>query len=210
MPSPFRYYDRMCGKPVVLPDERVILPTYGKDAWVDSPEQLGVYSSSNLGRSWKFLSRLKSPDGALDEPAITRARDGKLVMISRPDGRIAFSGDDGKTWSAPVDFGVKMVAPCLLTLSDGTIVCLFGWGATGGIQIMWSDDNGYTWTTPAADRGFRIDSSVYVYAIGCEMPDGSIYVVYYDPRGNQTESAILSIRVRIRPDRQGIEILPVR
>ncbi len=209
MPSPFAYYDRMCGKPVVLPTGRIILPTYGKDAWTDSPEQLGVYASDDLGRSWSFLSRLKSAGGALDEPALTRAADGTLVMIARPDGRIAFSNDDGQTWTKPAEFGVKMVAPCLMTLKDGTVVCLFGWGATGGIQMMWSDDGGRTWTTPAADRGFVIDSSVYVYAIGCEMPDGSIYIVYYDPRGNQTKSAIWSIRVRIRSDRQGIEILPV-
>ncbi len=209
MPSPFVYYDRMCGKPVVLPNGRIILPTYGKDAWADSPEQLGVYASDDRGQSWSFLSRLKSEDGALDEPAITRAANGTLVMIARPDGKLAFSSDDGKTWTKPQQFGVKMVAPCLMTLKNGTLVCLFGWGATGGIQMMWSDDDGRTWTTPAADRGFPIDSSVYVYAIGCEMPDGSIYIVYYDPRGNQTKSAIWSIRVRIRSDRQGIDILPV-
>lgn len=208
MPSPFEYYDRMCGKPVVLPSGRIVLPTYGKEAWTDSPEQLGVYASDDLGKSWRFLSRLKSNDGALDEPAVTRARDGKLVMISRPAGRIAFSSDEGESWGKPREFGVKMVAPCLLTLKDGTIVCIFGWGPTGGIQMMWSDDNGHTWTTPAADRGFKIDDSVYVYAIGCEMLDGSITIVYYDPRGNQTKSAIWSLRVRIRKDRQGIDILP--
>lgn len=87
-------------------------------------------------------------------------------------------------------------------------MCIFGWGSTGGIQIMWSDDNGHTWTTPAADRGFKIDDSVYVYAIGCETPDGSIYIVYYDPRGKQRETAIWSVRVGIRPDRDGIHILP--
>jgi len=208
MPSPFKYYDRMCGKPVVLPNGRIVLPTYGKDAWKNSPERLGVYTSDDFGKSWKFLSRLKSDDGALDEPAITRAHDGKLVMIARPAGKIAFSRDQGESWSMPQAFGVKMVAPCLLTLKDGTVVCIFGWGATGGIQMMWSDDSGRTWTTPAPDRGFKIDDSVYVYAIGCEMPDGSIYLVYYDGRGNQNKTAIWSVRVRIRKDRQGIDILP--
>lgn len=106
MPSPFKYYDRMCGKPLVLPGGRVLLPTYGKDSWTDSPEQLGVYASDDLGKSWTFLSRLKTDDGALDEPAITRARDGMLVMISRPDGKIAFSRDEGRSWSTPRAFGV--------------------------------------------------------------------------------------------------------
>jgi len=160
MPSPFKYYDRMCGKPIVLPSGSLLLSTYGKEAWANSPEQLGVYRSNDSGKSWQFVSRLKSTAGALDEPAITRARDGRIVMVARPDGRIAFSSDEAKSWTKPEAFGVKMVAPCLLTLTDGTIVCLFGWGSTGGIQIMWSDDNGHTWTVPAKDRGFTIDSSV--------------------------------------------------
>ena len=207
MPSPFAYYDRMCSKPLVLPNGGVLLSTYGKETW-QSPEELGVYRSDDAGRSWRFVSRLAGTAGALDEPAITRAREGTIVMIARPNGEIAFSGDEGRTWSKPAPFGVKMVAPFLLTLRDGTIACIFGWGATGGIQIMWSDDDGRTWTTPAPDRGFKVDPSVYVYAAGCEMPDGSIYMVYYDPHGNQTKTAVWSVRVRIRADRRGIDILP--
>jgi hypothetical protein len=49
MPSPFRYYDRMCGKPVVLPDGAVLLPTYGIDP--GKPEELGVYRSEDAGRA---------------------------------------------------------------------------------------------------------------------------------------------------------------
>ena len=207
MPSPFKYYDRMCGKPVILPNGGILLPTYGMDAW-GSPVELGVYRSDDMGRSWKFLSRLKATVKELDEPAITRQANGDLTMIARPDGEVAFSKDDGKSWSRPQAFGIKMVAPCLLTLRDGTVVCIFGWGSTGGVQITWSDNGGISWTVPAADRGFTIDSNVYVYAIGCQLPDESIYMVYYDPRGKQRETAIWSVRVRIRSDRRGIEILP--
>ncbi len=209
MPSPFKYYDRMCGKPVVLPTGNLLLPTYGMDER-GKPVELGVYRSDDLGKSWKFVSRLKAKTKELDEPALCRADDGTLVMIARPDGEVAFSDDEGQSWTGPQAFGIQMDAPCLLNLKDGTIACLFGWGATGGIQLMWSDDRGYTWTTPAPDRGFKIDDSVYVYAVGAEMPDGSIYIVYYDPHGNQTKTAIWSVRIRIRNDRQGIDILPVR
>jgi hypothetical protein len=208
MPSPFKYYDRMCGKPVVLPDGGILMPTYGMEAW-GPHEELGVYRSDDGGRSWRFLSRLQSSVKVLDEPAITRARSGRIVMISRTEGEVAFSDDDAASWTTPQAFGVKMVAPCLLTMNDGTLVCIFGWSSTGGVQMMWSDDEGQTWTAPAADRGFAIDSSVYVYAIGCEMPDGSIYIVYYDPTNQQTKTAIWSVRVKIRDDRDGIDILPV-
>lgn len=207
MPSPFMYYDRMCGKPVVLPNGHLLLPTYGMPEY-GGAEELGVYRSEDSGKSWHLVSRLKAKQKALDEPAMTRARDGTLVMIARPEGEIAFSNDEGKNWSPPELTGIAMDAPCLLTLKDGTLVCVFGWIATGGIQMMWSDDHGRTWTAPAKDRGFKIDDSTYAYAIGCEMPDSSIYIVYYDPRGDQTQTAIWSLRVRIRPDRHGIEILP--
>ena len=206
MPSPFKYYDRMCGKPVVLPNGHLLLPTYGMPKY-GGYEELGVYRSEDSGTTWKFVSQLKAKLKALDEPALPLAHDGSLVMIARPDGEVAFSKDMGNSWSPPELTGIAMVAPCLLTLKDGTIVCLFGWGPTGGIQMMWSDDHGRTWITPAKDRGFPIDNSAYDYAIGCEMPDNSIYLVYYDPCGDQTRTAIWSLRVKIRPDRKGIDIL---
>ena len=208
MPSPFGYYDRMCGKPVVLPDGGVLLSTYGKDTWT-GPEQLGVYRSDDRGKSWKFVSRLKGTTGALDEPAITRATNGQTVMVARPNGELAFSRDDGRHWSRPIATGIKMVAPCLLTLADGTIVCLYGYGGTGGLQAIFSDDHGHTWVAPARDRGFPIDGSVYVYCIGTELADGSIYVVYYDPNGKQRKTAIWGLRMRIRKDRQGIDLLKI-
>ena len=208
MPSPFGYYDRMCGKPVILPGGDILLSTYGKEHWYGA-EQLGLYRSSDRGQSWKFISRLEGSVGILDEPAITRASDGSIVMIARPNGEISFSTDDGGHWTSPRPFGIKMVAPCLMTLQDGTIVCIFGWGGTGGLQIMWSDDQGKTWTVPAQDRGFTLDNSVYVYGIGQEMPDNSIYVVYYDPAGRQQKTAIWGLRLKINEDRRGIQFLPI-
>ena len=164
MPSPFEYYDRMCGKPLVLDNGDILLSTYGKEHWY-AAEQLAIYRSPDSGKTWKFVSRLEGSTGALDEPAITKAKNGRIVMISRPNGEIAFSSNEGRRWTPPRPFGISMVAPCLLTLKDGTVVCIFGWGSTGGLQIMWSDDHGRTWAAPAKDRGFSIDNSVYVYGI---------------------------------------------
>jgi len=208
VPSPFKYYDRMCSDMVLLPSGSLLFPTYGMDDWGE-PTELGLYRSDDGAKSWQFVSRLAGKIKEIDEPAICRADDETIVMIARPDGEIAYSADEGQTWDGPYDTGVAMDAPSMFTLKDGTVVCVFGWGKTGGIQIMFSDDNGRTWTVPAEDRGFKIDDSVYVYANGCELSDGSIYIVYYDPMGDQTATAIWGIRVKIRDDRTGIDILPV-
>ncbi|MCK4983818.1 MAG: exo-alpha-sialidase [Victivallaceae bacterium] len=208
LPSPFKYYDRMCSDLVLLPNGSLLFPTYGMDKW-EKPTDMGLYRSDDGAKSWYFVSRLKSSIKEIDEPAICLAEDNTLVMISRPDGEVAFSKDEGVTWTKPQSFGVKIVAPNLIKLKNGLLVCIFGWNETGGIQIMWSEDNAYTWTVPAADRGFKIDDITYCYANGCELPDGSIYIVYYDPQGTQIRTAIMAIRVKIREDRCGIDILPV-
>ncbi len=207
VPSPFKYYDRMCSKIAILPGGSLLMSTYGMDEW-GKPTELGVYRSDDKAKSWRFVSRLKGVIKEIDEPAICVAADGSIVMVARPDGEIAFSYDEGETWTRPKGSGIKVVAPALFKLKDNTIVCVFGCLETGGVQTMWSDDNGHTWTIPAVGRGFVLDSSVYDYVSGCELPDGSIYVVYYDPNGDQTKTAIWGLRFKIRPDRQGIDILP--
>ncbi len=209
MPSPFQYYDRMCGKPVILDSGSIILPTYGMDQWQKTFEELGVYRSDDSGKNWKFVSRLKSPKERLDEPAFCLTQNKTIVMISRMDGEVAFSTDEAKTWTVPQSIGIRMVAPCLLTLKNGTVVCIYGGMTKNSVELIFSDDGGQTWIAPGIDHGFMIDNSVYKYAIGCEMQDGSIYLVYYDPKGNQTKTAIWSIRLKIRKDRKGIDILPV-
>jgi photosystem II stability/assembly factor-like uncharacterized protein len=193
---------------VLLPSGSLLFSTYGMEEWGE-PTELGVYRSDDAGRSWRFISRLAGEIKEIDEPAICRTDDGTIVMIARPDGEIAYSTDEGETWQGPYDTGIAMDAPSLFTLKDGTVVCVFGWGTTGGIQLMFSDDGGRTWTVPAEDRGFKVDDSVYVYANGCELPDGSIYIVYYDPMGDQTATAIWGLRIKIRDNRSGIDILPI-
>jgi hypothetical protein len=205
LPSPFVYYDRMCSDLILLPNGSLLFPTYGMDKWGE-PTELGLYRSDDGAKSWHFVSRLKSSVKEIDEPAVCLAEDNTLVMIARPDGEVAFSKDEGVTWTKPESLGIKVVAPNLIKLKNGLLVCIFGRDA---IEVMWSEDNGHTWIVPAANHAFMIDDSVYCYANGCELPDGSIYIVYYDPKGTQTRTAIWGVRIKIRDDRCGIDILPV-
>lgn len=214
VPSPFKYYDRMRSKLVLLPSGDVLFATYGMDSYTGKIN-MSLYRTDDGGQNWKLVSVQSSPTSDMDEPAICLAADGTLIMVTRPDGEFLYSKDEGKTWSTPMSTDIKMIAPCLLTLKDGTIVCLFGKMGNyaeipNSIQMIWSNDNGHTWVAPAEDRGFMIDNTAYLYSNCCELPDGSIYIVYYNPVTiDQKRTAVMAIKVKIRSDNSGIDIISI-
>ena len=225
-PSPFKYYERMCAGFVKASDGSVLAPTYGKDS-LKGPDRGAVYRSTDGGAAWKLLAVFDtdSSEAGFDEPAVAEVAPGKLVAIARTEGDICFSEDMGKTWTAPATFGMRMWAPKLLTLRDGTLLCLYGYhrvmpkgkpfawdrvsGAWNFINAIWSLDGGKTWIAPASDHGFTVDDSVYLYAGGVEMDDGSVWCVYYDKGKDQTRTGTWSIRFRINENKDGLDILPV-
>ena len=152
-------------------------------------------------------------DHDLDEAHTTELPDGRLVMIARPEGDICWSNDGGHTWSRPVTFGMRMYAPTLYVLRDGTLVCLHGSYApgAGGLRVIFSTDGGETWIAPSPKYGFLVDHS-YGYGQGMELPDGSMYVLHISTGGHRTKDAqtnsIWSIRLRVRQDHSGVDLLP--
>ena len=212
LPSKFRVYERCYGGVLRMPDGCVMAATYASETGKGEELKAPVYLSDDKGDNWKCISVIESDSHDLDEPAIAVLPSGRLIMMARPDGAVFFSDDGGKRWSGPEDFGMKMYAPVLIVLQNGTVVCLFGsYGSgRGGFQVIFSIDEGQSWIGPAPDRGFPIDNSAYGYGHGCEMPDGSIYCVYYD-RGvqQQRKTAVLATRFRIRKDKSGIDMLSI-
>jgi hypothetical protein len=68
--------------------------------WIDA------YSSSDNGRTWKFLAKIADTGSANgNPPAMTITKDGRLCVVygERDNGtiRIVYSSDQGKTWSEP-------------------------------------------------------------------------------------------------------------
>jgi photosystem II stability/assembly factor-like uncharacterized protein len=170
-----------------------------------------VYRSTDRGATWKLLSKVTT-DKNQHEPSLARLKDGTLVMISRPEGTITWSSDDGKTWTDPITFGVRMFAPTLLVLADGTLLCHYGSYGHGGLRALFSTDGGHTWVAPAQRKGFLIDRT-YGYSRSCLMLDGSAYLAYIGTGGHRTDQAasnmIWSIRLKVRKDHSGIELIPV-
>ena len=139
--------------------------------------------------------------------------DGELVMMARPEGDIFWSRDHGRTWTPPVTFGMRMFAPSLYVLKDGTLLCLHGSYAPGhgGLRAIFSRDGGRSWIAPAKDHGFLVDNA-YGYGKAMELPDGSLFVTYLATGGHRTGDAqsnsIRCIRLQVRADHSGIELLP--
>ena len=76
--------------------------------------------------------------------------------------------------------------------------------------MIFSRDGGRSWIAPAKDHGFLVDSA-YGYGKAMELPDGSLFVTYLATGGHRTGDAqsnsIRCIRLRLRADHSGIELL---
>lgn len=198
---------------VELADGSILQPAH---AWYE-PERagksvIGVFHSKDRGENWELLSKVEA-DHPLTEPEMTRLEDGTLVLITRDEGDICWSTDNGETWTPPVSVGMRMYAPALCVLEDGILLCCFGaHGGGGGVQAIFSTDGGHTWMAPAKDHGFRVDQT-YGYSQNCPMPDGSAFLTYLQNGGHKWEDAannsFWGIRLRVRDDHSGIELLPV-
>ena len=210
LPSPF-LSDETNGPMVLLQDGSILLTISGtpKDG---GPAQAAVFTSEDRGASWKLRSTIKA-DHDLDEANATRLPDGRLVLMARPEGDISWSSDQGRTWTKPVTFGMRLFAPSLYKLRDGTLVCLHGSYAPGhgGLRLIFSTDGGQTWIAPAPNHGFLVDNC-YGYGKAVELPDGSLLVADQGSGGHTTADArnmsLRLLRVRIRPDHSGVDLLP--
>ena len=209
-PSPF-VADETDGPMVLLKDGSILLTISGVPKQ-GGPAQAAVFTSRDRGATWKLLSVIKTGHD-LDEANAVQLADGQWVLMARPEGDICWSGDQGRTWTPPVTFGMRMYAPSLYVLDDGTLVCLHGCYAPGygGLRLIFSTDGGHTWIAPAKDHGFLVDHC-YGYGKAMALRDGSLLVVDQGTGGHSTPDAknmsLRCLRVRIRPDHRGVELLP--
>jgi sialidase-1 len=196
---------------VLMHDGSVVLAINGRAKTVPF-DQAAIVRTIDRGETWQTLATIKT-NHDLFEVSVAELPDETMLMIARAEGDICWSHDHGHTWTEPVTFGMRMFAPSLKVLRDGTLVCLHGSYApgAGGLRMIFSTDGGKTWIAPAKDHGFLIDYS-YGYGKSMELPDGSLYIVYIATGGHRTEDAkqngVRCIRVRIRPDHSGIDLLP--
>ena len=134
------------GHLVELPSGKILMPVWGAfrlgERW-----QVGVFESSDGGRTWKNYKQIaydpqagSRPDNGFNETTIAQLPDGTLVAILRqqrvgaPAGPTdvytepadnfyrAISRDSGKTWSRPERLALIGTSPALHVLPDGTLM----------------------------------------------------------------------------------------
>lgn len=206
--TPFTY-DETDGPLVRLKNGSVLIAINGRPR-SGPPDQAAVLRTTNRGRTWKTLGTVQAAHD-LQEVTVAELPGDELVMMARPEGDICWSRDQGRTWTAPVTFSMRMFAPSLYVLQDGTLLCLHGSYGRGGLRVIFSRDGGHTWIAPGKDHGFLVDQS-YGYGKAMELSDGSLFVTYLATGGHHTSdaqaNAIRCIRLRVRPDYSGIDLLP--
>ncbi|MBC8356355.1 MAG: exo-alpha-sialidase [Planctomycetes bacterium] len=208
--SPGNFYERSHAQPLLLPSGRILWPTYySKKA--DSRLYGALHASDDEGRTWSVASRITrsgetadtagEDSGNIDEPAVTQLPDGRLFLITRPDGGYFFSEDEGANWT----FGGRLVttgkfkAPRLFVLADGTVVCICTYR---NLQVFLGRDGGKSWTGP-----IDLDPTSYGYPGGLQLEDDSMLISYCS--SGRAPNRVHLLRFRVDASRTRIELLPV-
>jgi len=167
--------------------------------------------STDRGRTWEYLSTVAYRpflgNEGYSELVIRKLPDGQILALVRTGGNsnpgwhdnplmTSRSSDGGETWSPVERTGVEGVWPDLLVMSDGTLACSYG---RPGACIMFSTDNGRTWTDHTC-----IDAERYSgYTAICETAPGEIVYGFgargwLDPETGERRNCLRLARIRVR------------
>lgn len=203
--SPGDFYERAHGgRPVQLSDGGILWATYYQVAGAKFLNG-AIRRSEDSGRTWSVISRIIRSENNIDEPAIAKLTDGRLILVTRPDGAVFYSSDSGVTWK---DSGQRVVragspkfkAPQLVVLGDGTVVAI---ATCGNLRVWISTDNGSTWSD-----NIPLDTSSYGYPGSWILDDDESILLPYCASGRAPNRVYL-VRFRVNASRTGIELLPV-
>ena len=176
-----------------------------------------IMRSTDEGKTWdKEVIRLPSPflSDETNGPLVL-LKDGSILLTvsgTPKEGgpaQAAFftSQDRGATWKllSTIKADHNLDEANATQLPDGRLVMMAR--PEGDI----STDGGQTWIAPAKDHGFLVDNC-YAYGKAFELPDGTLLVADQGTGGHTTADAksmsLRLLRVRIRPDHSGIDLLP--
>lgn len=121
-------------------------------AWMCEGDQhwrTGLARSHDGGKTWGELTQIAM--GIDDEKSLCRLPSGRLVAVMRnflKPSQIAFSDDDGRTWTETRSLPLIGQCPSLLYTRSGVLMCAFRQQTPGrprGVGLAFSRDGGETW-----------------------------------------------------------------
>ncbi|MBN2292176.1 MAG: exo-alpha-sialidase [Pirellulales bacterium] len=200
--TPFTQLEAISTPPRLMPDGRLLLTPYGNNTGDPrSYKHAAVLESRDEGRTWKTLAEVKSAKHFLLEPDLVCLPEGRLLMMMRAVMTSSESTDGGHTWTDPKPVGIAGDCPYLLLTSKNILLCGIRYSPSKknrSTGILHSTDFGRTWKGPTI-----IDPALGAYPSMAELPDGRIFVVYYNEgRGSDIRCVYLDV------DKNGVRVLP--
>lgn len=193
------------GRILTLPDGAMLMPIYGleiRPRGQKSPKRPDgapgdtnhsyLYRSTDNGRSWKRWSEVGDGKMQLNETAILRMPDGKIIAFARSRARDLWrteSTDGGRTWSPLHLFAPYNVHPADLTLlRDGRALLTIGHRVDplGVIGVVSNAKGEFKYE----NRFFLIKDFVYRdcgYPTTVVLKDGRAMTLYYSTQGMKSE-----------------------
>jgi hypothetical protein len=163
----------------------------------DNKGNIGVYTSQTPLGEWSLSATIRCPKPEsirFGEPHILQLPGGRIVMMMRAtaipydDGadrcRLwgSYSDDNGLTWSEPYETPLWGYPPHLTQLSDGRILCTYGYRRPPFGQRACISDDGITWELEneiiLRDDAANKDLG---YPVSLELEPGRILSIYYQP-----------------------------
>ncbi len=160
-------------------------------------DSIGVYAARTPEARWQRTAVVRSPQPdslRFGEPHVLQLSSGRIIMMIRAtaipyDDRNpkcvlweSYSDDNGNTWAEPFATPLWGFPPHLLLLSDGRVVCSYGYRRPPFGQRACISEDGVTWKredevilrddAPNGDLG---------YPASVELEPGLVLTVYYQP-----------------------------
>ena len=186
-----------------LRDGTLLLPLYGRKTG-DTKDRAAVAFSKDGGLTWNKTDPVTIAYDEADkidfqEPALVLLPDGTIRCSLRTTnvGYHAYesrSTDGGRTWSKPIDTGLRGHAACLLHHSSGVIFQAYrSWTEDGkmrGVAAVFCDP-GKPWD-PKKEFTIMLVGGDCAYPSAVELSDHSIFCVFYAREHRAVEAAVIS------------------
>jgi len=173
------------GDIIPMPQNRLAICFYGVNAQTGLDDISYVLFSEDDGRMWGGNGQYRLLDHGVNETALLRLGEGKLLAAARANYQGDYlkyyvSSDEGLNWSAKGRLtGNDRHPGHLLRLEDGRIMLSFGMRDRPGIGVRISGDDGATWRPMTTLLSLPNASRDCGYPATVELRDGTLVTAYY-------------------------------